>query len=100
MLRQLLRARILAAREAGVTETQEGLIASWRCARASSSPATGSGAEFIREFQALTPPASPLASEIDQDMLGGGGLWLRAEPDEDRAQADALAAIVAIGIKA
>ena len=33
-------------------------------------------------------------------MLGGGGLWLRAEPGEDRAQADALAAIIAIGIKA
>ena len=28
-------------------------------------------------------------------MLGGPGLWLRAEPDEDASQADALAAIIA-----
>ena len=34
-------------------------------------------------------------------MLGDdGGLWLRAEPGESREQADALAAILAIGIKA
>jgi hypothetical protein len=39
-------------------------------------------------------------SDIAQDMVGGGGLWLRAEPSEDRAQADALAAILAIGAKA
>lgn len=98
-LRTMLRARILAAREAGVTETQEGLtevaldrgveLAGFRL-----------GAEFVRQFQSLTPPVAVLASEIEQDMLGGGGLWLRAEPDEDRAQADALAAILAIGIKA
>jgi hypothetical protein len=27
-------------------------------------------------------------------MVGGPGLWLRAEPDEDAGQADRLAAIV------
>jgi len=54
------------------------------------------GAEFIRQFQPLVPAD---ATVIDQDMVGGSGLWLRAEPDEDRAQADALAAILAIGIR-
>ena len=34
-----------------------------------------------------------------KDMLGGSALWLRAEPDEDRGQADALAAVIAVGIK-
>jgi hypothetical protein len=56
------------------------------------------GAEFLREFQSLVP--SIAASEIDQDIVGGGGLWLRAEPGEDRRQADALAAVLAIGMTA
>jgi len=99
MLRQMMRARILTAREAGRDETQEGLL---------EEALTGGielagfrlGGEFVRQFQSLTPSVSPSVSEIEQDMLGGSGLWLRAEPGEDRAQADALAAILAIGIKA
>ena len=34
----------------------------------------------------------PSLTEIEQAALGGGGLWLRAEPDEAPEQADALAA--------
>jgi len=37
---------------------------------------------------------------ILQDTIGGSPLWLRAEPDEDRAQADALAAVVAMALTA
>jgi hypothetical protein len=97
-LRQMMRARIIVSREAGRDETQESLLAE---GLASGLELTGHrlGAEFIRQFQSLTPTPSPAVSEIDQDMLSGGGLWLRAEPGEDRAQADALAAILAIGIK-
>ncbi len=98
-LRQLLRARILASREAGVTETQEGLTAEGM-ERGLELAGYRMGAEFIRQFQSLVPPLVPGVTEIEQDMLGGGGLWLRAEPGEDRDQADALAAIIAIGIKA
>ncbi len=99
ILRQMLRARILAAREAGQTETQEDLLAA---ALAGGIELVGYrlGAAFVEQFQSLTPPISTLTTEIAQDMLGGSGLWLRAEPGEDRSQADALAAIVAIGIKA
>jgi hypothetical protein len=32
--------------------------------------------------------------------VGGGALWLRAEPDHDPKQADALAAIVAMELLA
>ena len=98
ILRQLLRARILASREAGVSETQEGLLAE---ASELGLELAGYrlGAEFIRAFQTLTPAIAASISEIGQDMLGGGGLWLRAEPGDDRGQADALAAILAIGIK-
>lgn len=97
VLRQMLRARIVASREGGTSETQGTLLDR---ALAEGIELTGHrlGAEFIRQIQTLAPPAG--ASEVGQDMLGGGGLWLRAEPDEDTAQADALAAILAIGLKA
>jgi hypothetical protein len=99
ILRQLLRGRIVAAREAGRDETQEGLLqeglehglelAGYRL-----------GAAFLREIQSLVPGVAAGVADIDQEMIGGGGLWLRAEPDDDRAQADTLAAIVAVGTKA
>ena len=97
VLRQQIRARIVTAREAGLNETQDGLL---EAALAGGIELSGHrlGAEFVRQFQALTPVAG--AQEIAQDMVGGGGLWLRAEPGEDRAQADALAAALTIGIKA
>ncbi len=97
ILRQQLRARIVTMREAGITETQEGLIAA---ALADGIELSGHrlGAEFVRAFQTLVPADG--AQEIEQDAVGGGGLWLRAEPDEDKAQADALAAILAIGMQA
>lgn len=97
LLRQMLRARIVVSREAGLAETQDSLLE------------TGSheglelvgyrlGAGLLQQLQ--TGGSSDRTSEISQDTLGGGGLWLRAEPGEDRLQADALAAIVAVGIKA
>jgi hypothetical protein len=96
ILRQQIRARIVSAREAGVTETQDGLQQ-----LALSAGITLSGhslnAEFVRQLQTLTPRGGAL--EIAQDTIGGGGLWLRAEPGDDRAQADALAALLAISIK-
>lgn len=99
ILRQLLRARILTSREAGREETQEGLAALGEREGLELSGYRLSAA-FLDQFVSLQPPVAPGISEIDQDMLGGPGLWLRAEPDEDPAQSDALAAIVAIGIAA
>lgn len=95
LLRQMIRARILTAREAGTSETQDGLMAE----------GLQSGLElagyrlsnlFLNQFQSLVADSSTV---IEQDTIGGGGLWLRAEPDEDRHQADALAAILTIGMK-
>ena len=97
VLRQMIRARIVASREAGIGETQEGLLET-----AKSAPLDLAGyrlsPEFIAEFQALAPDET--ARDIPLDMVGGAGLWLRAEPGENREQANALAAILAIGIKA
>jgi hypothetical protein len=97
VMRAMVRARTIAAREAGKPERTEDIqqsarsegveLAGWRL-----------GAELFRELEAAAVPDLPLTVEIEQDMLGGPGLWLRAEPDEDPEQADALAAIVAMGI--
>jgi hypothetical protein len=99
ILRQLLRVRILAAREAGRSETQDGLMAE-ALEHGVELAGFHLGAELVRGLQAQVPPQRSELSEIVQAMVGGAGLWLRAEPDEDRAQADALAAILAVGIKA
>lgn len=97
VLRQQIRARLVTAREAGLSESHDGLM---QTALTQGIELSGHrlGAEFVQQFQLLE--AAPGAQAIEQDTIGGGGLWLRAEPDDDRAQADALAAILAIGTKA
>lgn len=99
LLRQMIRARILSAREAGRSETQDGLLAG-ALEKGIELAGYRLSADFVGQFQALEPRERPGLTEISQDTLGGSGLWLRAEPDEDEAQADALAAVLAIGIKA
>jgi hypothetical protein len=99
LLRQMLRARILASRELGREETQDGLLAE----------GTSAGLELIgfplgsailSQLQERVPTQRDNISQIDQDMIGGGGLWLRAEPGENREQADALAAVITMGLTA
>lgn len=97
VLRPMLRARSIAAREAGheerldelsATGRSEGIeLAGWRL-----------GADLFRELEEAGLPERPLLAEIEQSALGGPGLWLRAEPDEEPEQADTLAAIIAIGM--
>lgn len=99
ILRQMLRSRILVAREAGLKETQDGLLAE-AAQRGIELAGYRLGASFMLAFESLVPAVSTNVSDIEQDMLGGSGLWLRAEPGDDRHQADTLAAIVAVGIKA
>jgi len=97
ILRQMLRMRVLAAREAGREERPEALLehgltgglalAGYRL-----------GATMVRELDAAEP--QPERAVIAQSDIGGGALWLRAEADEDPAQAEALAARVAAAIGA
>lgn len=99
ILRQMLRARTLAAREAGREETRDGLttlaltegieLAGYRI-----------GAQLFADLEEAEATQREGLSIIEQAMLGGSGLWLRAEPGESREQADALAAIVAMGMRA
>ena len=95
VLRPLLRAGALAAREAGENRTAEQLL---EAGRVTGLDLAGYRlcAELVRELEAAEP-AGDLA-DIAQADIGGGGLWLRAEPDHNPKQADALAAIVAMGL--
>lgn len=97
LLRTMLRARILSAREAGREETvdqltEQGLQLGIELAGYSLS------AEMLRQLGQLIPGKQPGIAAIEHELLGGGPLWLRAEPDEDTEQADALAAIVAVAL--
>ncbi|MFM7348124.1 MAG: hypothetical protein ACKO01_01395 [Erythrobacter sp.] len=94
LLRAMLRARVLASREAGIGETSEGLMQSGREEGLSLS-GWSLGAAMIRALESAEPALTPGQSEIAQSALGGPGLWLRAEPGEDPAQADRLAALIA-----
>ncbi len=97
ILKTLLRARIIASRERGQHETTEGLLA-----RGVEDGLDLSGyhlsSDMIRQLHALVPAEGAGLAVIDQDTVGGSALWLRAEPEFNRAQADALAAIVAVGV--
>lgn len=96
-LRSLLRARTLAAQERGESETTADLEAQ---GKASGLVAGGwhIGPELFAALGAEKLPHTPQMVDIDHETVGGSPLWLRAEPDEDPEQADALAAIMAIGL--
>jgi hypothetical protein len=98
LLRTMLRAQALAAKEAGRdtgTDTlaeagrRDGIeLAGWRM-----------GASLFGELENAEPRDDTRLTDIALAGVGGPGLWLRAEPDENAAQADALAAIVALGMR-
>ena len=99
LLKTMLRARILASREAGRDETLDGLMDQGLAMGLELAGYSLSG-EMLRQMGELISGTQPGITVVDHELLGGGPLWLRAEPDEDRAQADALAAIIAIGAAA
>lgn len=94
LLRGMIRARTIAAREAGLAETSEALLAEGRGCGLMLGGWT-IGAELLAALETAELPADPAQRDIAQSDVGGAGLWLRAEPDYDVAQANALAAIIA-----
>jgi hypothetical protein len=94
LLRGMIRARTIAAREAGLAETSDGLLAEGR-ERGLMLGGWDIGAAMIRELEQAEPALGPGQSDIAQSQIGGPGLWLRAEPDEDAGQAARLAALIA-----
>jgi hypothetical protein len=97
LLRGLLRARVLASKEAGVEEEREALLAQGR-REGLELAGYRLGATMVRELETAEPSGGAALANVAQADLGGAGLWLRAEPDHDPAQADALARIVAAAV--
>jgi len=95
-LRALLRARVIAQREAGREANRDSLL---KEGIASGLNLAGFklGPEMIAQLNKTELPQSN-AAEIAHSEVGGAGLWLRAEPDHDSAQAARLASIVQAGI--
>ena len=88
ILRQMMRMRVLASREAGQEESTAGLLERG-LAEGIELAGYRLSAAMVAGLQAAEPgPATVIA----QGDIGGAGLWLRAEPGEDAAQAAALAA--------
>lgn len=98
VLRSMLRARTIAGKEAGADETLESLQAVARCNGIELAGWRMNARFFTQLEQAALPEVTRLA-DLGLADLGGSGLWLRAEPDEDPEQADALAAIIAMGLR-
>ena len=99
ILRAMIRARTIAAREAGREEKADALLAEGR-AQGLELAGWTLGAEMIAQLEQAEPATGKNTRLIEQVELGGSPLWLRAEPDDDPAQADALAALVADGMTA
>jgi hypothetical protein len=98
-LRALLRARVLASREAGRDEDRDRLL---EVGRKGGLELAGYrlGAAMIEGLADAELPAAARQRDIAQGDIGGAGLWLRAEPDYDPKQADALAAVLAMELAA
>ncbi|MFC0589087.1 hypothetical protein ACFFF7_06645 [Novosphingobium aquiterrae] len=99
LLKTLLRARVITAREMGQEKSVDGLLTEG-LETGLELAGYSLSAEMLRQLQALVPAPRPGLALIEQDMIGPGPLWLRAEPDHDPAQADALAAAIVMGVAA
>ena len=89
ILRGIIRARIITDREAGEEVTREELLA-----LGAKDGLTLAGYELGPTMLAGLSEAQAGDSDISQTALGGPGLWLRAEPSHDAAQAVKLAGIL------
>ena len=103
ILRQLLRARVLGAREAGLAEDSGQLL---ELGRNHGLDLAGYrlGAALVAGLDAAVPQDEGQRvirqSDLGGGLAGGGALWLRSEPGEDPAQSAALARIIAGDIAA
>lgn len=98
ILRQLLRARTIAAREAGLHEDSAALLQQGRT-KGLELAGYRFGASLIAGLQDALPQLEG-QQVIVQSELGGGGLWLRAEPAAAPKQSAALARLIAADLGA
>lgn len=92
LLRTLLRARVSADREAGVTSSLESLTETAKTEPLLLAGNRLSPAMIAQLGSAETQPVAPLRSvSLGAGGIAGTPLWLRAEPGEDAAMAEAIA---------
>ncbi|ANU08145.1 hypothetical protein [Paraurantiacibacter namhicola] len=98
-LRGLLRARVLASKERGVPEDRDGLLES---GKTDGLELAGYrlGPDMIAQLENAELPDRPELRPVAAAELGGPGLWLRAEPDHDAAQAEALVELICTDLDA
>ena len=94
VLRPMLRARTVAAREEGRTETMDGLLEHGRNAGIELA-GYRIGAALVRDLTAAALPELSPQSVLNLEDLGGTALWLRSEPGEDAELSVALAVRIA-----
>lgn len=97
-LKALLRARMISSREAGREERSGELLEQGR-RQGLELAGYRIGPVMVRELEAAQLPDSGRLADIAQATVGGAAPWLRAEPGFEPAQADALAAVIAVGLK-
>ena len=95
ILRNMVRARVIASKEAGDAETREGIEALGRSEGIALAGWQLGAPMFTALEQAEVAPREGGVALLDQETVGGRPLWLRADPDHDAAQADAIAATIA-----
>lgn len=96
LLRTLMRARVSADREAGVASSLEALQDEAKTAPLLLAGNRLSSAMIAQLGSAEAQPVEPLRSiGLGTDGIAGTPLWLRAEPGEDPAMAEAIAADIA-----
>lgn len=93
-LRGMIRAAVIAARESGREMSSDALMAEGR-ENGLTLAGWEIGPQLFRDLADADDDGAPHLTEISQKDVGGRGLWLRAEPDEDADQADALARLLA-----
>lgn len=98
LLRTLMRARFAADREAGIAASLESLQERAKTEALLLAGNRLSPAMVAQLGSAEVQPVAPLRTTTlgsGDDAIAGTPLWLRAEPGEDRAMADAVAADIA-----
>lgn len=98
LLRTLMRARVAADREAGLTSSLDSLQAEAATAPLLLAGNRLSPAMIAQLGSAEIQPVAPLRTVTlgsGADAIAGTPLWLRAEPGEDAAMAEAIAADIA-----
>ena len=90
-LKTMLRARIAADKESGLSTTIDGLMSQ---ARSGSLALSGYnlGSAMLESLENAAPVAVPNLYEAALTDIDGSPLWLRAEPQDDPAMSAALAA--------